>query len=447
MKDLTTGSMRKTFLLFAIPLVLAGILSQGYNMIDTIIAGKYLGTEGLAATGATAALITVICSLFWGFGNGIAIYVARLFGAKEYKKLKSCIYINFIIVAIAAVIITVLMIIFHNAVFNYLKIDQSIRKSAFIYFSIYMSGLVIMTFNRNCIFIMHAFGMSLYPFLMSLISAFINVAGNILTIIFLGWGVAGVAISTVLSSLVVFVSYIFKLKKCFKEMNVDKYKVPLSGEIVKCSLPYSIPVTIQQVIMYLSSVLISPMINGLGSSATSAYTVILQIYNLSSSIYQESTKTLSNYTAQCMGAKKYSKIKKGIHIGITQSALFVLPLLIFCAVFSKQSCSVFFPSDHFGKDLIYAIAFVKFCQPFVLLNLINNAFHAISRAVKAMNMLMISTAIGAASRVIATAIFVKYYGMYGMYIGWVISWLAEMIFALYIYNSGRWRPDEMKNKI
>ena len=294
---------------------------------------------------------------------------------------------------------------------------------------------------------MHAFGMSLYPFFMSLISAFINVTGNILTIIVLGWGVAGVAFSTVFSAFVVFIFYIFKLRKCFREMKVDTYKVPLSGEIIKCSLPYSVPTTVQQVIMYLASVLISPMINGLGSSATSAYTVILQIYNLNAAIYQESTKTLSNYTAQCMGAKKYSKIKKGIHIGTTQSTLFVLPLLIFCALFSEQACGVFFPKNHSGEDLIYAAAFARFCLPFVLLTLINNVFHAISRAVKAMNMLMISTAIGAVSRVIASAIFVKYYGMYGMFIGWVVSWVAELIFALFIYNSGKWIPKEMKNKL
>ena len=83
-------------------------------------------------------------------------------------------------------------------------------------------------------------------------------------------------------------------------------------------------------------------------------------------------------------------------------------------------------------------------MPFVLFNLINNAFHALCRAVKSMNLLLIATAIGSVARVAASFIFTKFYGMYGIYIGWVAAWLAEMIFVLIIYITGKWKPEELK---
>lgn len=445
LKDLTNGnSLRRTFFIFAVPLVLASLLSQGYSTVDTIIAGKFLGSDGLAATGATAALISVISSIFWGFGNGLGIYIAKLFGAKDYKRLKACIYINFALVAVAALTLSITLIVFHDIIFDWLKVDDAIRDDVFIYFSIYMSGFVFISFNQNCIYIMHALGVSSYPFYMSAISAVLNIAGNIVTIVILGLGVAGVALSTIFSVLVVTVCYMLKLRKCFKEMSVGAYKIHFSGEFVKCALPYSIPVTIQQTIMYIASVLVSPLVNGIGSAATAAYTVSLRIYDINATIYQNSTKTLTNYVAQCMGAKKYSNISRGIRIGVTQSTLFVLPVLIACVLFSDQICGAFFSKGYSGEDLRLASDFARFFMPFVLFNLINNAFHALCRAVKSMNLLLIATAIGSVARVAASFIFTKYYGMYGIYIGWVAAWLAEMIFVLIIYITGKWKPEELK---
>ena len=85
MKDLTKGNIYKTFILFAIPLILSGVLSQCYNLIDTVIAGKYLGDTGLAAIGSTSAFVTFCSSIFWGFANGASVQIASLFGAKKYQ--------------------------------------------------------------------------------------------------------------------------------------------------------------------------------------------------------------------------------------------------------------------------------------------------------------------------------------------------------------------------
>ena len=148
MKNLTTGNIYKTFILFAIPLVLAGLLSQAYNMIDTIIAGKFLGSEGLAAIGATSAFISMVSSIFWGYITGFSVYDATLFGAGEYKKLKGSVYSNLILLIIVMIIISITVTAFKDFIFERLKIDQAIRVPTGVYFSIYIGGLTLIILNH-----------------------------------------------------------------------------------------------------------------------------------------------------------------------------------------------------------------------------------------------------------------------------------------------------------
>lgn len=443
MKDLTKGNIYKVFILFAIPMVLSGFLSQAYNIVDTVIAGKFLGNVGLAAIGSTAALISVISSGFWGYGSGFSIYIARLFGAKDYSRIKSGIFSNYILIFGVSAVISVLMILFHGSVFDMLNIDPAIRRDAFIYFAIYCGGLFFVIFTHNCVYIMNALGISAYPFYMSALSAVLNIGGNIFTVVVLRIGVAGLAISTVFSAFAVCICYIFKLRRCFKEMGVENEPFKFDFLCIRESFAYALPVTFQQIMIYLGTLAVSPMINGIGSSATAAYTVVTKVYDINANIYQNSAKTLGNYTAQCIGAKKYHKIKKGVLVGLLQGVMFLLPVLILCSIFSAEVCRLFFPKGYVGESMTYAVTFVRFYLPFVLFNLINNLFHSFCRGVKAMNLLIISTCVGTVSRTAASIFFIKLYGMNGIYIGWAISWITEAVFAAAVYFSGKWIPPEM----
>lgn len=439
MKNLTTGNIYKTFILFAIPLVLSGLLSQAYHTIDTIIAGKFLGSDGLAAIGSTSAFVTFISSVFWGYISGFSVYIATLFGAGEYEKMKTSIYSNLILIIFAILLLCGLVILMQNIIFDFLKVDNSIRHETSIYFTIYMSGLFLISLNTFGVFTMNAFGASSYPFLMSIISTILNICGNIFTVTVLNMGVAGIAISSVFAAAVVDICYFIKINKCFKELGCIKTKQKFSLESIKKSLSYSIPVTVQQTTMYIASLLISPLVNGIGSSATAAYTVVMRIYDINASIYQNSSKTLSNYSAQCVGAKKYHLLNKGLKVGLLQGIAFVAPVLIICILIPESICSAFFPKGYSGEGLDYSITFVRFYLPFILLNLLNNLFHSFFRSIKIMNVLLIATFIGSISRIISSIILVKFFGMNGVYIGWVISWVIEVIYSLVVFFSGKWK--------
>ncbi len=439
MKNLTEGNIYKTFILFAIPLVLAAILSQAYHTIDAIIAGRFLGADGLAATGATSAYIQFLVCCFGGFISGFSVYIGVLFGANDFYRLKVTLLSNFILIVAATVIISILSIVFKDALFDFLKIDSTIRKDADIYYTILISGMVFSTLNTFGLFAMNALGMSEYPFRMSIISTVLNITGNLLSVTVLNLGVAGLAWSSVLSAIVVNIFYFIKLSKCFKEMKSRRSGLEFSPASIKRSISFSLPTAFQQMMMYTSSLLLSPVINGIGSSATAAYSVVLKIYDINAGIYQNSSKSLSNYTAQCIGAEKYSSVKKGLFVGLVQGILFVLPFLVVCVVFSDSICRVFFPKEYSGDALNFAVVFVKFFLPFILFNLLNNLFHAFFRSLKCMGILITSTVIGSVARIIASVILARYYGIYGIYAGWAVSWIVEAIFAAAVYFSGIWK--------
>jgi len=283
-KNLAEGNIYKNFIVFAIPVVLSGLLSQAYNTIDTVIAGKFLGSDGLAALGATGDFITFLSCIFWGYSTGVSIYSARLFGGGKYCELKKLVYNNLFLLFGAALIMAAGITLFHAEILEFFRVDPNIRNDAAIYLLIYAWGMFLMHLQVALIFMMQAMGASGFQFFMSLLSAVLNVIGNIVMITVLHWGVAGVAISTVVSALVADGFLWCKMKKIFWQLGVGEYRVTFDQGVFRKSFTYGSWNMIQQMILYAATMLIAPMINGLGSTATAGYVVARRVYTLNNSI-------------------------------------------------------------------------------------------------------------------------------------------------------------------
>lgn len=440
MKDLTKGNIYKTFFLFGLPLVLSGLLSQMYSTIDTAIAGRFLGETGLASIGATAPLITFISSLFWGYAVGFGMYIARLFGKGDYAKIKSSLYSTLLFVFGVCVLLSTILICLHKPLFRILHIAPSLYDSAFAYFGFYIGGLFFMVASTFFVFVLNAFGIGSFPFYASLLSAVLNIGGNILAITAFRWGTAGLAIASVFSAFVVDIFYLVKFRKCLKEVGVDKVKVKISFRYIKNAFPYGLPNMAQQGVMYFSALLLSPLVNGLGASASASYSVVSRVYDICAQVYQNSARSVSNYTAQCVGQNKCEKIKKGVGVGLIQGIAFVTPFILACSIFHKPICSIFFDANADTTAQEYAFLFARAYLPFIYLNIICNMFHGLFRAVKATGYLFSSSFLGALVRYIASALLIPSLGMAGFYMGWVISWGVEAVYVLLLYFFGRWLP-------
>jgi Na+-driven multidrug efflux pump len=449
MKKMTEGNIYKVFILFAIPLILSGVLSHMYHMIDTMIAGHYLGEHGLAAIGATSSLMTFLSTMISGYIVGFGVYIARLFGAGEYERIRRGIWTHYTVCIVLAMLIAAISVLFRNPIMDLLRVEADIRDDAMKYFLICMVGQVVFLMNTNGSILLGSLGDSGFPFWMSLLSAVLNICGNILSVTVLGLGVVGIAWASVISAGITGFCYLMRFKACFRKLLPERSRIRWSLVETRIALPYSLPAVLQQFSMYVAGLILSPMLNSMGSAVIASYVVSSQLLGICNTLYQNSSRTVSNYAAQCMGtahegAVKRAMLKRGLWVGFLQSLLFVLVLLIPCLCVPRFAVSLFFAEGSAGESIALSVTFVRVFLPFVLFNIVNNLFHSFFRGVKAMHLLVIATVFASVVRIAVSIPLTSALGLNGFYIGMVTAWVAEAIFVLILYRLNVWVPKELR---
>ena len=436
MKDLTQGNIYKTFFLFSLPIIFSGLLSQSYNIIDTAIAGKWLGDTGLAEIGAASSYITVLSSIFWGFGAGGAVLVGMAFGKKDFRHLKNIIITTFIILTALFLATVPASIILREHLFSFLKVDESLKREGYKYFSIYLSGLLFITATNFGIQIFNALGESKFPLKMSIVSAALNILGNILSVTVLKLGVVGIALSSVISAVVVDLVYILKLRVVLRDVR-EKYALEKDDVISVVKL--AVPGAGQQMILYGAAFLVAPFINAISAAATAAYTVIQRILEIATSLYQNSSRSVTNFSSQCIGAGKTNLLRRGVFAGFVQALAFLIPVLLFFSITAPWTCSLFFKEDFSGEALAIAVKFVRIYMPFVVINSVNNLFHSFWRGTANMKYLVLGTLVGGLSQVVFTYLLAPRFSISGIWTAWILCWTIEAIFNYILYVCGKWK--------
>ena len=439
MKDLTKGNIYKTFLLFAIPIVVSSLLSQAYSTIDTVMAGKLLGDSALAATGALAPFNLFVNSTFWGYGTGVGIYVSHLFGARDYQKMKQVVTNNARIVSALLLVISALSLIFRQDLYRLLNVDPQIIPECDRYFIVITLGKVFLLYVINCGYVFHAIGDSAFPFYISLLTSVLNIAMSAACVLLLRMGVEGLAVGTVASAVICTVIYRAKLSAIFRKMGAGGKPAPLELQSVRETCKYALTSMAQQSIMYFATFFLSPMINNIGSAASASYTVTSRIYDINACIYISSSKTVGSYTAQCYGAKKYHLLKKGVRVGGLQAMVLVLPVIAACALLAEPVTRLFYKAEADPVSVQYTVEFLRYCLPFLFINVYANLYHNFFRGIGRMRALLITTIAGSVIRIIVSALLIEPFGIYGYYAGWVMSWVLDAAIGVGIYFFGSWR--------
>ncbi len=436
MVKLYEGNMRKNFLLFSLPLVLTIFMTNTYQIVNTIMSGHLLGEQSISAIGATAPLISFISSICWGYGTGFSIYVAMLIGRDDYKRMVNVIKVNMLLSSSFIILLSALCIVFYNPIFKFLNIEPEIWTDAFIYYVIYVAGLVFFNMNWCGIYISNALGMTKFPLYASILSNFLNIILSYIFVKFFGMGVAGFAIAAVASAFAVAAFYVIAITRFLIKSNIDLKGLYFDKSELKNSFIYAFPSSIQQSVMYLCTAIVSPLTNLCGASAIAGYTVGMRIYDIESGIYQNSNKTISTGIAQCVGAGRYDLFKKVLKTGATQTfiilAIFLTPVIVCGDLIAKLFLDL-------PESIKYAAIFLKYCLPFVVFNVFNNLYHAVFRSSGAGRYLVISTIVYALARVVFSYILFDKFKMNGIYAAIVLSWVVEAIFGTIIYFSGKWK--------
>ncbi len=442
-EKLYEGNIRKKYILYIIPLLLSSLLSQSYTIINSIMIGRFLGSQAFAATSSVSPFINLISSGFGGYYTGVGMYVASLFGKDDKQKMINVMKMNFLLLTIFAAIISIACNVWHNQIFDMLNIGEDIRNDVYSYFSIYMSGLIIFQLNRGLAPISCALGLTKISLITSTFSGITNVVFNYIFMATLKLGVGGCAIATIISQSLTATIYIVMLLRAFKNMGINLKVFKFNKSELTESLDYGVPTLLQQITMSSSSAIVSPLTNSCGTAAISGLNISNKAKTLVQTIYQNSNRANTNFVAQAMGGGRIDKIKEGIKIGITQTLAFFIPVMLLFMIFARGFAHLFLDPAKDAASIEYGVNIIRYLLPFIFFNVFNNLFHGIFRATGSGKIMFISTLVYTVTMVIASHIF--YYALplqhkiYGVYMGFATGWVVEAIFATVIYISGIWK--------
>lgn len=431
-KNITEGNIYRSFLLYAVPLLVSSLLSQAYSTIDAVVAGKFISDTALGAISATGSYDLLLYSLFNGFAAGFGIYIAQQFGKGDFATVKQDIVSNGVFVAVFSLLISVLSVLFRDPIMDYLKVDPILRADAETYFVIYTLGYVLPYLNMLLVQALYALGCTSFSLYVSFIAAAFKIGGNLLCVLVFDLGVAGLAFVSALSNGAATVCYLLLLRKAFRELPSEKKAFGFRFSGVQNSLRYALPAAVQQVAFHGVGMLIAPSVNGLGAAATTAYNVSNRIYELATVSLWSVTNAFTCYTAQCVGMGEPKKIPGGVRAGFILNILALLPFVVAFIVFAKPITSIFFTAGFSGDAYQYALRYTAVYLPFVYVQLVGHILHSYMRSLGSVNTVLGITVFASAIRVASTIWLVPAMHIDGAYWGQIISWAADAVVSIII---------------
>ena len=436
-KDLTVGKPEKVLWQFTLPLFGSVIFQQMYNIADSLVAGKFIGEDALAAVGNSYEITLIYLAFAFGCNIGCSVVVSQLFGGKKWKDLKSAVSTTFISSGILCVILTILGILLCKNMLQWIHTPHNIFADSKLYLYIYTAGLIFLFFYNIATGIFTALGDSKTPFLFLAISSTVNVGVNILFVAGLKMGVAGVAWATFLCQGASCIASLIVLAKRMKSIPCEE-KYPLfSKGIFKRLVAIAVPSILQQSFISIGNILIQSRINGFGSGVIAGYAAAIKLNNLVITTFTTMGNAMSNFAAQNIGAGKADRIKKGFLAGLKMTYVVCIPLVALYLLAGQQVVSLFMTSDS-GEAMETGILFLRIVSPFYFIISTKLIADGVLRGAGAMNQFMIATFIDLILRVALAFIFSSRVGATGIWCAWPVGWTTAMLISVHFYRKGVW---------
>ena len=303
MKDLTVGNERKLILKFAIPMLLGNIFQQLYSVIDSIVVGKFVGKDALAAVGTSGPVIFLLISFMIGITMGFTIVISQYFGAKEMTKVQKAINTMYIFLFFISILLTIVGILISRYIFIIINLAPEIIPQAQLFLNIFFAGLVFLFGYNGTSAILRGLGDSKTPLYFLMGSVVANIGLDLIFVLVLHWGVAGVAYATVISEALAFIIQIIYLNKYHKIVKFTFRSLGFDYSIFLKSIRIGIPTGLQQTFVAFGMVALYWVVNRFGVDANAAYSVAGRIDNFAAMPAMSFSIALSTFVEPEYGCK------------------------------------------------------------------------------------------------------------------------------------------------
>lgn len=340
-KDMTTGSPMKLILGFSIPMLMGLLFQQLYNLVDTMIVGKLLGVQALAAVGATGSLNFLIIGFCLGVCSGFSIPVAQKFGAGDHVGLRKYVANGVWLSILFSAVMTVLTVIFCKPILRIMQTPDDIFQGAYEYIVIIFIGIPVTYLYNMCSGLIRAVGDSKTPVYFLAIASILNIVLDVVLIVNFNMGVAGAAVATVISQGVSGVFCLLFIIKKFDILKPRKEERAWNGQYAAALCNMGVPMGLQFSITAIGSVILQSAVNTLGSSSVAAMTAGSKIGMLFTCPFDALGSTMATYAGQNTGAGRMDRIGEGIKAGIFMGSVYSIIALILTYLFSNQIALLF----------------------------------------------------------------------------------------------------------
>lgn len=329
MQDLTNGKEWKLIFQFAAPMLLGNVFQQLFSVVDSIVVGKFIGKEALAAVGASFPVIFIMVSMIIGLVMGTTVVISQYFGAKDFVKVKRAIDTMYIYSAIAGIITTIIGLIISEPLLRLLGLPEDIMPQAVQYLRIYLSGIIIFFGFNGTSAVLRGLGDSKTPLYFLIIATVANIILVLLFVAVFKWGVAGAAYATLIANGIAFGLAIYWLNKTHKLIRIAIKGLHFDKEIFRQSINIGLPTGIQQTLVAMGALALMGIVNKFGTNVIAGFSVASRLDSLAMIPAMSFSQALSTFVGQNIGANKPERIRAGLIATVQMSGIVTIVTTVF----------------------------------------------------------------------------------------------------------------------
>ncbi len=437
-QDMTKGSELVHLITFAVPMLVGNLFQQFYNMVDSVIVGKYVGANALAAVGATGSLNFLFFSLCMGMAMGIGILVSQYFGAGEEKLVKKTIANAIYIMLVVGIMMSILGIIFARPILILLRTPAEILEDSTTYMKITCAGIIAIAAYNAISSILRALGDSKTPLIFLVFASFVNIILDLVFVLRFHMGVAGVAYATIIAQLIASIGSAVFAVSTNPYFRLTKDQMSPDKMIIMRSIRIGIPVAAQNSLIAVSCVALQVVVNGYGANVVAAFTATSRIEQLIQQPFGSMGAAESTFTGQNIGARKIERVKRGFYRSVLISLLFSILMLFVMWIFGEPIMRLFVNESEvilLGKNALRITSTMYFSLGLIyvtrgLLNGAGDSFFA-----------MLNGIIELIGRVFFPTLLcmIPVIGVWGVWWATGLTWTVTAIVTLLRYRTGRWK--------
>ncbi len=460
--NLTAGKPEKVLWKFCIPLFGSIVFQQLYNIADSLVVGKFVGENALAAVGNSYEITLIFIAFAFGCNIGCSVVVAQLFGAGRYREMKTAVYTTWISCAALCAVLMGLGILLCRNLLLLINTPPEILADSKLYLDIYIWGLPFLFFYNIATGIFSALGDSKTPFLFLAVSSVSNILVDIWFVQGFHMGVGGVAWATFLCQglscvLALYAVYkrlagirgeetpenlsgetIFSKETVFSKETIFSKETTFSFGILKKIIVIAVPSILQQSFISIGNIILQSVINSFGPGVIAGYAASVKLNNLVITSFTTLGNGVSSYTAQNIGANIMPRIREGFRAGVKIVWILCVPIVLLYLTFGGVlvRCFMSEPSD---MALNTGIQFLRILSPFYFVVSVKLVADGVLRGAGLMRQFMAATFTDLILRVALAVGLAQVLGVVGIWSAWPVGWVIGMAMSVWFYRNGPWK--------